>query len=110
MNKLKAVKRQTESKAKTSNPLALRPWHKRVPQMPSGASHSQVDLRLWSPLSRNVATVDCRRSFRDRPESSPQAGRFTPSRPIRSREAATGPWTGDHWLVVRRAHAFRCRV
>jgi hypothetical protein len=32
MNKLKAVKRQTESKAKTSNPLALRPWHKRCPK------------------------------------------------------------------------------
>ncbi|HXY36360.1 MAG TPA: hypothetical protein VEI07_19135 [Planctomycetaceae bacterium] len=32
MSKLKAVKRQTESKVKASNPLALRPWHKRCPK------------------------------------------------------------------------------
>ena len=32
MTKLKAVKRQTESKTKASNPLALRPWHKRCPK------------------------------------------------------------------------------
>jgi hypothetical protein len=32
MSKLKSVKRTTEAKSKTSNPLALRPWHKRCPK------------------------------------------------------------------------------
>jgi hypothetical protein len=32
MSKLKSVKRNSESKSKASNPLALRPWHKRCPK------------------------------------------------------------------------------
>ena len=32
MDRIKAVKRQAEAKAKPRNPLALNPWHKRCPR------------------------------------------------------------------------------